>query len=218
MTAYQPRRPANPPTDADLAERDAFKVLIDESLTSVRASAETWRNGLTAFITLVTTGIVIKGRDTTSSLDVGWRIAVTVLLGTGLACAVLGLWQTLAAQAGGRSGTVTLPAIVRAHGSVAAYKVALAAAAAKRMRRARALVGLALALLLGGVVTAWWAPAAPSDPPAYVEVTHDGAASCGTLQSADGGQIRVKVDGANSPVVIPTAKVANLKVVAACKG
>ncbi|MBV9161691.1 MAG: hypothetical protein JO309_09815 [Pseudonocardiales bacterium] len=49
-----------------LAERDAFTALARQSLPEVRASAETWCNGLTAFLTLVTTTMIIKGRDTTA--------------------------------------------------------------------------------------------------------------------------------------------------------
>jgi hypothetical protein len=216
MTNYRPRRPTASPTDADLAERDAFKALTDESLPAVRSSAETWRNGLTAFITLVTTGVVIKGRDTSSAIDVGWRVVVTVLIGVGLASAVVGLWQTLAAQAGTRSATVTLAEIRSRHGSVAAYKVALAATAARRMRRARAFVGLALTLLLGGIAVSWWAPAAAVDPPGYLRVTYDRTSSCGELLSADGGQLRLKIDGADKPLVVPSTRITNLKVVAKC--
>ncbi|MEV7094526.1 hypothetical protein AB0M80_17000 [Amycolatopsis sp. NPDC051045] len=216
MTDYRPRKPEGPPSEADLAEREAFNALVHESLTSVRSSAETWRNGLTAFITLVTTGIVIKGRESTSLLEVGWRVAVTAFLGVGLACAVLGLWQTLAAQAGTRAGTVHLTEVLRDYGSVAAYSVALAAAAARRMRRARILVGVALSFLLSGIVANWWAPTAPAVPPAYLQVTSDQTTACGVLQSADGGEIVLKVDGAAVPVIIPVKGIANLKVVSRC--
>ncbi|MDQ3152790.1 MAG: plasmid pRiA4b ORF-3 family protein [Actinomycetota bacterium] len=72
------------------------------SLPAVRASAEAWRSGLTAFLTLVTTEVIIKGRDTTAGLPTSWRVLVTVLIGGGLALAVAGLWRVLAAQAGTR--------------------------------------------------------------------------------------------------------------------
>ncbi|WP_419993809.1 hypothetical protein [Streptomyces boninensis] len=159
MTGYRPRRPTRAPTAADLAERDAFRAMSAASLDAVRSSAEAWRNGLSAFVTLVTTGVVIKGRDTTSVLSTGWKAALTVLIGGGLLAALLGLWQALAAQAGTRPRATTLGAVLDRYGSVAAYQVALAAAAARRLRRAQYLVALALALLLAGIVVTWWAPA-----------------------------------------------------------
>jgi hypothetical protein len=216
VTTFRPRLPGSAPTPADLAERDAFAALTAQSLPSVRTSAETWRNGLTAFITLVTTGIVIKGRDTTADLDLWWRLGVTVLVGTGLLAAVLGLWQTLAAQAGTHPGPITLADIHRDFGSVAAYQVALADGAAVRIRRARLLVGLALGLLIGGITVTWWAPTASSKPPAFLEVTQKDATTCGELSSADGGRLRLKVAGVHDVVSIPVTDIVNIKVVAKC--
>ena len=73
------RKPAQAPTKADLDERDRYAKLTAGSIETVRGSAQAWRTGLTAFITLVTTGVVIKGRDTTADLASGWRAVVTVL-------------------------------------------------------------------------------------------------------------------------------------------
>ncbi|WP_245881767.1 hypothetical protein [Streptomyces milbemycinicus] len=185
----------------------------------VRTSAETWRNGLSAFVTLVTTGIVIKGRDTTSVLSTGWRMAVTLLIGGGLLTAILGLWQALAAQAGTRPRATTLADIRRAYSSVAAYQVALANAAATRVRRAQHLVAVALALLLAGIVVTWWAPAADAkeQKPTYLKVSHQGRSSCGTLRSADGGYLRLKSPGSHELAVIPLVKITNMRMVKSCK-
>ncbi|MDT0544506.1 hypothetical protein [Streptomyces lonegramiae] len=219
MTAYRPRRPTSSPSASDLAERDAFAAMSATSLDVVRTSAETWRNGLSAFVTLVTTGIVIKGRDTTSVLSTGWRMAVTLLIGGGLLTAILGLWQALAAQAGTRPRATTLGAIHREYSSVAAYQVALANAAATRVRRAQYLVAVALALLLAGIVATWWAPAADAkeQKPAYLKVSHQGRSSCGTLRSADGGYLRLKSPGSHELAVIPLAKITNMGMVKSCK-
>ncbi|MGI5193923.1 hypothetical protein ACQEVY_09815 [Streptomyces sp. CA-288835] len=218
MSGFRPRRPASGPSAFDLAERDAFAALSAASLDAVRASAEAWRNGLSAFIALVTTGVVIKGRDTTAALPVGWRVAVTVLIGGGLLAAIVGLWQALAAQAGTRPRATTLSAVHDRYGSVAAYRVALAHAAAARVRRAQYLVAVALALLLAGIVATWWAPAAPSkEKPTYLEISHPGGPSCGTLSYGDGGKLRLKSPGRHEPVVVPLVEVTNIKVVKACR-
>ncbi|MBM2621810.1 hypothetical protein JIG36_40530 [Actinoplanes sp. LDG1-06] len=212
---YRPTLPERGPSAADLAERDAFAKLAAESLSVTRKSAETWRTGLSAFVTLVTAGVVVKGRDSTSAMTTEWRLAVTLLLGGGLILAVLGLWQVLGVQAG-IPKSVTLETIRARFASVAAFEVSIASDAADGIRRAQKLVAVALCLLIGGVVATWWAPAAPARPPAYLKVEHGSSTSCGELQSADDGQIRLKVSGAGAPVVIPAASVANMAVVAAC--
>lgn len=155
---YRPRLPEQAPTPADLAERDEFQKLVAESLPSVRASAETWRNGLAAFVTLVTTAVVIKGRSTTADMSTSWRIAITILIALGLALAVVGLWQALAAQAGAPE-VLTLADIHTRYGSVQAYQVATALRAARRLAFARYAVAAALTSLLTGIVFTWWAPA-----------------------------------------------------------
>jgi hypothetical protein len=214
---YRPRRPSSAPSEGSLAERDAFTALARQSLPEVRASAEAWRNGLTAFLTLTTTGVIIKGRDTTMGLPTSWRVVVTVLIGGGLALAVAGLWRVLAAQAGTRYRLSTRQDIRRASGTVEAYQVAVADRAVDDLDTGRRLVVAALAFLLIGVGVSWWAPTAPTDPPAYLKVTYDNTSACGALSSADGGQIRLVVAGNHNPMAIPLTQITNLTVVAICE-
>lgn len=155
---YRPRLPARGPSVADLAERERFRQLAEESLPSVRASAEAWRNGLAAFITLATTAVVIKGRSTTADLPAWWRAAITVPIGLGLGLLVAGLWQALAAQAGAAPEALTLDQIHARYGSIQSFHVSTAARAAGPLALARRLVAVALALLLVGVTLTWWAP------------------------------------------------------------
>jgi hypothetical protein len=160
-SAPQARKPARAPSKSDLDERDRYAKLTAGSMDTVRGSAKTWRTGLTAFITLVTTGVVIKGRDTTAGLVGGWRAAVTILIGGGLLLAVVGLWQALAAEAGTDPKKQTLQDIRAAHGTLTAYEVHLADNAAHRLEWGRRAVAAAVVLLLAGIVATWWAPAAP---------------------------------------------------------
>ncbi|AXI76228.1 hypothetical protein [Peterkaempfera bronchialis] len=209
----RPRRPQRPPSETDLAERDRFRALVRESLPGVRASAEVWRNGLAAFITLLGAAIVVKGRTTTAELPIGWRLAVTVLVGGGLALAVVGLWHALAAQAGASPLAVTLADIHRDHGSVDAFEVATAIRAARRLTLARRTVALALASLFIGTALTWWAP---SEQPGSIRVTHGTDTTCGTLLSADGGTLRVSAEGRADPVVIPLTDIRDMVVTADC--
>lgn len=214
---YRPRKPSSAPSEGSLAERDAFTALARQSLPEVRASAEAWRNGLTAFLTLATTAVIIKGRDTTAGLPTFWRVLVTVLIGGGLALAVAGLWRVLAAQAGTRYRLSTRQDLRRAYGTVEAYQVAVADAATDDLDAGRRLVVAALALLLIGLGVSWWAPPALTDPPAYLKVTSHTTPACGTLRSADDGQIRLIVTGNHDPISIPLTQITNLAVVATCK-
>ena len=198
------------------ADREAFDALVKESLPAVRSMVAAWRTGLTALVTLVTTGIILKGRTDTTTLTLPWRIAVTLAIGVGLALAIVGLWHTLAAEVGARTRLHTLDDIRRNYASVQAYQVGQAAAAGRRLQTARTLVAAALGLLLAGVLLTWWAPAAPAMPAAYLRVSRSGGSICGTLESADGGILRLAVAGAHEPVVIPLTTITNLTVTPAC--
>ncbi len=211
-----PPAPAPQPRPVSAADKEAFEALVKDAVSSVRSMASAWRTGLAALVTLVTTGIIITGRTATTELTVPWRTGVTVAIGGGLLLALAGLWTALVAEAGARVRLQTLDDIRAHYASVQAYLVGQASAAGRRLQLARTLVGAALVLLLTGVLLTWWAPAAPSSPPAYLKVTQAGGTDCGTLQSADGGVLRLSVAGAHEPTVIPLTRVTNLAVVASC--
>lgn len=158
------RLPAKAPEPVSDAERAAFAQLARESLPAVRASAQSWRNGLTALVSLAAAGVFVQGRSATADLTTTWRGVVTVLIGGGLVAAGIGLWYALAAEAGGRAAPLTLADIHARHASVEAYQVALANRAARRLHRARVALGVSLALLIAGALVTWWAPATPAPP------------------------------------------------------
>lgn len=205
-----------PPRPVSAADREAFEGLVKDSISSVRSMASSWRTGLTALITLVTTGIIITGRNSTTGIPVPWRIGVTVAIGGGLLLALAGLWIALAAEVGARSRLRSLDQIRAQYASVQAYLVGQAAAAGERLQLAKTFVGVALGLLVTGVLLTWWAPAAPQSPPAYLKVTQKEGAVCGAVQSADGGVLRLSVAGTHKPTAIPLTSVTNLAVVASC--
>jgi hypothetical protein len=204
------------PRPVSAADRKAFEALVSDALPAVRSMVVAWRTGLTGFITLVTTGVVLTGQKTTTDLTFPWRVAVTLAIGWGLGLAILGLWHALAAEVGARTRLQSLEDIRARYASVQAYQVGLAAAAGHRLQAARTLSAAALGLLLTGVLLTWWAPRAPADPPAYLTVTRPGGIICGVLASADGGLLRVRVAGAHDPVTIPLSTVTNLAVATNC--
>ena len=52
--------------------------------------------------------------------------------------------------------------------------------------------------------------------PAYLKVTRPGGTVCGVLASADGGLLRLRVDGVHDLAAIPLTAVTNLAVTPAC--
>ena len=163
MAANPPpaRLPDSAPTASDLGDRDRYATVTAGSLDAVRASAKAWRNGLAAFLTLVTTGVIIKGRDTAGDLATGWRAVITILIGGGLALAIVGLWQALGAEAGTNVKPEDLDDIRRENTTLDLYLLELARDAARRLQRGRYTVAGALICLLAGVIVTWWAPAQP---------------------------------------------------------
>ena len=123
------------PRPVSAADREAFDGLVKDSVSSVRSMASAWRTGLTALITLVTTGIIITGRTATTQLTTPWRIAVTAAVGGGLALALAGLWLALAAEVGARIRLQTLDGIRARYASVQAYLVGQAAGAGRAADR-----------------------------------------------------------------------------------
>jgi len=204
------------PRPVSTQDREAFDALAREALPTVQKMAAAWRTGLAGLITLVTTGIVVTGRTTATSLTIPWLVGVTVAVGGGLGLAIVGLWQALAAEVGAGTTMQSLETIRSGHGSVRAWKVGQAAVAARRLHKAKTLVGVALGLLLGGVLATWWAPPARQDPPAYLEVVRSDGAVCGVLTSADDATLRVRVAGTHDLVSIPFASITNLTLTSEC--
>ena len=160
MTGQSPkaRRPQRAPTRQELAERDVYADRTARSVEAIRDSVRNWRNGLTGFITLVTTGIVIKGRETTTGLDTTWRATISSLIAIGLVMTTIGLWLALAAETAVDWEKRSLTDIRAEYGSLISYDVARASQAARKLNHSVLVVGFGAALLLTGLLLTWWAP------------------------------------------------------------
>jgi hypothetical protein len=200
---------------ASSAEREAFTALVEASLPAVRASAQAWRTGLITLITLITTGIVIKGPATTAGLSTGRRVVVTITIGGGLFIAVLGLWQVLAAEAGSRTQLQTLADIHARYTTVLAYQVALANKTGRRLRWARYAVGIAITLLLSGIILTWWAPTA-APPPGYLKVTHENRTTCGTPATTGMDQLLLTSPNTHDSTWIPFTAITGITLTSTC--
>ena len=218
MAANPPpaRLPDSAPTASDLGDRDRYATVTAGSLDAVRASAKAWRNGLAAFLTLVTTGVIIKGRDTAGDLATGWRAVITILIGGGLALAIVGLWQALGAEAGTNVKPEDLDDIRRENTTLDLYLLGLARDAARRLQRGRYTVAGALICLLAGVIVTWWAPAQPAAPPAYLKVARGSVITCGTPRGTSHGMLRLSPHGGQPVVNVPLAQITGMTVTASC--
>ena len=218
MTTKQPpraRTPADPPSPADLAERDRYAIMTAGSAVTVRGSARSWETALTAFITLITAGVIIKGRDSTADLTTAWRVPVVVLAGGGLLLAVVALWLTVAAEAGTHPETKTLQDIRAVHGTLDAYQAYLAARAAYRLRWGIRLAAAAMALLITGIIVTWLAPGVPT-PTTYIAVTHDHLVTCGAPEPSPAGELRISVPGMSQPADIPITQITAVTLTTTC--
>lgn len=207
--------PPSGPSALDVADRDRWEELTSTSLTSVRASAEAWRNGSAALITLVGSGLLLKGPASAQDLPWEWRLLLTCLVGLGLACALGGLGLALSAAAG--VPTHETYTTVRKAGGVQLYQLSIAKAAASTLKTARKQVTVALVLLLAAAVSSWWAPGKEDPKSSSVLVQRQGQpAVCGALVAYGGTQLVVKVAGSDTPTAIPLADVTGLMLAASC--
>ena len=214
MAGARVRRQAHGPTPGQVADRDRWEALTSASLTATQAAAEKWRTGLAAFVTLVTGGLLIKGPQSASDLTTGWRIALTLLTGGGLALAAAGLWMALRAAAGA-PGHVGYPEMVRTYGGVRQFEVACARRASDALRWAKVTMACSLSLLALAAFAWWWAPTKVATTP-RVQITVGGRTVCGKLLSADKQRFRVEVDGETDPRTIPFNGVDNVRVTLSC--
>lgn len=208
------RLPPQGPTPAEVDDRDRWDKLVDGSLAATQASAEKWRTGLSAFVTLVTGGLLVKGPEAAQDLPVSWRAAISILAGLGLAAAVVGLWLALRAAAG-MPTRVNFQNVMAEFGGVRQFEVVSARKAADALTWARVLVASALLLLGTTVIVWWWAPTSPAHL-VSIDLPADQPALCGELVSADDQVVRLQRSGVSKPDEVPFARIANLQVVDSC--
>lgn len=207
------RLPEAAPSQADIDDRTRWDALVAASETSTRASAEKWRAGLAAFVTLITGGLLVKGPEAATAIEQGWRALLTALFGVGLAAAVTGLWFALEAAAGS-AAKVNYEAVRRDYGGVRQFQVAMADASVKSLDRAKWAVGIALVLLGAAVFVWWWAPTSGS--PAFIQIQIEDSKVCGELLSADNSVYRVEVSGTSNPISIDFDDVINVSLTDSC--
>lgn len=210
----KPDRGPDPPAWDNLVR---WQRLTDTAQTRATSTAQTWRNGLAGFITLLTSALILKGSDI-GLITAPWNYAVIALFAVGLGLSFWGLWAALAAEAP-EQASLTYDSALTAHGSIAAYEQSVVSASNRQLARARWRVFLALAALLAGSVC-WWLAPAPTGIANLRVVTISGNTAttiCGeALPSAD-GELLLRMNRSSTPTAVPLSSIRSLTAVASCE-
>ncbi|BBY46919.1 hypothetical protein MARA_03490 (plasmid) [Mycolicibacterium arabiense] len=76
---------------------EQWDALVDSSIERATATAEKWRTGLAAFVTVVTSVLLLKGPDAQKIALRNLAVVIPLVAGAGLM--ILGLWRALEASA-----------------------------------------------------------------------------------------------------------------------
>lgn len=210
---YEPEHGPSSDAAANIAE---WKKLVSSSVERTSATAEKWRTGLAAFVTLITSLLILKGPETASKIAEPWNWLVIGLLVVGTACAVVGLWLALEAASPSNFKDVPYGEVVDKYGSVQAHNVAVASTIIRKLSWAKLWVVLALALIGAGIV-AWWV--VPPASPTHISVSYTDESKrplCGVLEDSSNGSITIRPKDKNT-VLVDLANVASIKTVAVCQ-
>lgn len=203
-----PERPTEGPSTQDVENATAWSALVSSSTERVVGSAEKWRDGLAALVSLITGGLIIAGPDASDMPGV-WRYAAAGSVIAGLACAGVGFVIALSVAAG-RPSKQDLPAITAEYGSVNQYVVAQAAGKLRLLGCVKGLAIAGLSLLLVGA--GLWMIAPKEEAAAKMTVKQGDKSYCGELKSADRGVVVLQVAGEKDPRTFELSNVTNLSV------
>jgi hypothetical protein len=202
--------PPTKPTSIALAEEDAeLRAMVVDQLKNARTAAEGWQKGLAGLLTVLTSVLFLKGKESIDEISSGWQYFVAaVLISAGIA-AVASAFFLLRASYGSPSEAELDD--IREQG---VYLWRFRQAKRSSDDLAKGQVGLVLMLLLvaGAVLITWFAPGSSKSP---FQVADD-AGNCGTLEKADNGQFKIVADEKASATIIPATDLAKLHVVAKC--
>lgn len=217
MTAPRAVRPArNAPSATALHDLQRWAELRSGALARAQKSADTWRNGLAGFVTLLLSVLILKGSALTDVTGwARWAIALCFIGGAG--CAIAGLWRALIAQVPNES-RVDYDDVIAKHGSIATYELELAALSQCRIKQAQRFVMVALGALIVGMFVWWVAPGPTPSPRVHVTWSDQGAVRkiCGELLPAPDRRITVRANSQSDPMTIPVTKILQLDAVPSC--
>ncbi|GAA2611660.1 hypothetical protein SMC26_10610 [Actinomadura fulvescens] len=177
-------------------------------LDAARKQADGWRTGLGGLTALLSVVLIVKGRDTISSLTPGFRWGVVLLLAAGLGMLVAATLLTVRAAAGRPGQDILLSGE-----TLRSWTLDEVRRVAGAIRLAAWLATTAIACLALAIGLTWLGPEArPAGT--LMDVRHDAGHVCGEITGADGRQLIIKTA---TPTVVPLSAVISMKPVRSCK-
>lgn len=211
----RPDLPAAPPRAPTERERTAFAewaLLTETSIQEVSDSAIKWREGLLALVTTISSGLLVIRNTELTTLHGAPFWIVLVAWSTASAAGMVGVWCSLSASAGTPT-EIDYDTFERDYGSVKEFRIRQSIRIAKILRTARRAVILSLALTLIGAFSLHLSRDT-TEPKLLIKTTTGNF--CGSVESADHGEIHLLIDGERDARVFPLADVSNLSVHSSC--
>jgi hypothetical protein len=202
----------------DVLDQEQAAEAARAGLERVRKTAENWRLGMSGLVTLTTAVLLFKGRGAIQDYKETAKWALGMLVLASLALGVMSVLRFLKAAYG--EPKVVRAADVADAGGLDGYNLSLAQVALDDLHAARRWAIGSLILLALGIAFSWYAPAAGTEPAAFVRVTYvSGNAQtvkCGTLKIVDIKGVQLQVAGERSTSDIPISQLVSVVIVGEC--
>lgn len=202
----------------------ALDDATSDELNSVRATAGKWLPGITALYGLFGLTGVLVGKTSVEGLPTPGKVVVAVVVALGLVSAIVAVLSGYRAAYGWAKVTSVADDEKLTQWYGQRRKAVLTAPG--QLRRAICFSMAAVALLLVGVGTLWFWPAASAAPPTVkviYQATTEGEATrfvCGTLVNISANDLEVQLasGSASRSVLITTARIKAISWVTSCPG
>lgn len=210
--AWLPKEPPDAPTSDEQRLEEEWESFEELSSEELDRSVSRWREGLASVASMAAAALLVVNAPSAQSMDWFWRRLVLLALVVAAVSGVVALWRALVASAG-IPATITRKEFEKKYESVAGFKRLRHRRIAQSLRISRYAVLVSVIATLSGAVVLWIAP--PGAEPSLRVQTETGS-YCGTLLSADQGEIHLGIKGERDPRVIPLDLADNLWVVKSC--
>ncbi|RRD45941.1 hypothetical protein [Tessaracoccus sp. OH4464_COT-324] len=207
-----PSQPPQAPTGDEQLILEEWQKLSELALAEVDASAAKWKEGLLALATTSASGFLLLKGVGLESAEGMWFWIVLILWALASAVGLGGLWLGLAAAAG-TPRRLGYEEFAQRYRSLFAFRRQQSKRVARQLLLARTTILVSISCtLLGGFLL----QVAPTAGEPRLEVQTTAGTHCGTVRSADNGEIHLLVARRRDPLIIPLQEVTNLRPRSSC--